>query len=158
MSLWYPWTAPWWHFQVSLILSSGLGVHLSSWHWGELTESQNHSFGECCRKLIPGILVSGQVWGSAAGLQELSWQTPALPSAGIDSFPLLPCFVLLAPDFGSCGMGLCFPALVFAAMGDWAEALQVQGRGEGGEANQDLFQIKAFWCWNCLTLSSHIRA
>lgn len=98
MSLCYPWTTPWWHFQVPLIL-----VCISpNWHCG------GTPLGESCRKHTTGILVSGQVWGSAAGLQELSWQTSALPanenSAGIDSSHLLPWFVLV-PDFGSRGLG-----------------------------------------------------
>lgn len=135
MSLCYPWTPPWWRFQTPLILCSGLGVHLSDWHQGSSLGSTS---------LIPaGILalVSAQVLGSAAGT---------------GSFPLLPWFVLLVPALGrsswdwelSCGTWLCFLAVVFAAVGDWAGVLQVQGKRWGRESktgsvsNQSLLMLE----------------
>lgn len=63
--------------------------------------------------LLGGILwegISALLSGQVLGLQqELCWQISAFPakenSAGIDSFPLLPRFVLLVPGFGRWAVG-----------------------------------------------------
>lgn len=69
MSLCYPWTPPWWHFQTPLILCSGLGVHLSDWHRGEFFRKH---FTDSSRDLGFGV-------STGFGFSSWHWQLPSAP-------------------------------------------------------------------------------